>query len=520
MAARPPSFYTQITFVKETFQTSQGLSESVDLPLITLPAGTVLFRGIRMDQEDPRYFYRDFLGDPEGPTNMCLSPTHNVFFYPFPYVPFGVHQVGSTFQAIQIVVLVHSATVVCSIRPSPMVRGTALRYSGNAPYQRCSKLNYDCHPLTPKELEAKSFDNCLLPDYQVRSGTRGWMAIADLDSLNPKNGENAPMKSYLLEMEEKQPGSAKELLSWAYLDQGNHAGYPEIALYPYKKHQGSKPLVRSCPTHEAALKWIAYEAEHDNLMYLPLATVTKDGVIDMVTGHFDRRRTVSDKDSFVTPSAASLPSVQNQIEKYTRNFVTMAQTTDMVLPFYGKGKLCFDTRTGFYVLKQILPRSVMIPVPDEVKQIPYSFLTMPLDTEDARRRAMEYMILFRTFLPNVWMTKFGLDKGVGVRRAMVFERPPLFYKLFEDLKLSIPANIQKTMQRGSTLYKKNTGTLAIRKPTPKPLPALIGPTTPPMYGTTTPPMYGATTPQSGGTNKHPYANSFANVWKIHKKNKA
>jgi len=255
-------------------------------------------------------------------------------------------------------------------------------------------------------------------------------------------------------------------------------------------------------------------------MYLPLATVTKDGVIDMVTGHFDRRRTVSDKDSFVTPSApsvpvASVPSLQrtqNQIEKYTRNFVTMAQTTDMVLPFYGKGKLCFDTRTGFYVLKQILPRSVMIPVPDEVKQIPYSFLTMPLDTEDARRRAMEYMILFRTFLPNVWMTKFGLDKGVGVRRAMVFERPPLFYKLFDDLKLSIPANIQKTMQRGSTLYKKNTGTLAIRKPTPKPLPAVIEPTTPPMYGTTT--------PQSGGTNKHPYANSFANVWKIHKKNKA
>ena len=60
---------------------------SVDLPLITLPAGTLLFRAMKIPNpamgEDVRQFYRDYLGTAEG-SKLCLSPLQNVFFYPFP----------------------------------------------------------------------------------------------------------------------------------------------------------------------------------------------------------------------------------------------------------------------------------------------------------------------------------------------------------------------------------------------------------------------------------------------------
>ena len=134
--AAGPNFYTQLTYVNEKY-VNNGKEESVDLPLVTLPAGTVLFRGMRLPNSeeatvDYRVFYRDFLGDPEGP-NVCLPPTHNTFFYPFPHIAFGTADVGDKFDLIQVFVLVHPTTVVCSIKPSQWVRGVAKRYQGNAP---------------------------------------------------------------------------------------------------------------------------------------------------------------------------------------------------------------------------------------------------------------------------------------------------------------------------------------------------------------------------------------------------
>jgi hypothetical protein len=45
---------------------------------------------------------------------------------------------------------------------------------------------------------------------------------------------------------------------------------------------------------------------------------------------------------------------------------------------------------------------------------------------------LRYLIneLSRKFFPNTFMEDFGLEKGFGVKRAMVFERPPVLPKLF------------------------------------------------------------------------------------------
>jgi hypothetical protein len=521
MASQSP-FYYQITQTKEDFTDANGLPKSIDLPLITLPPGTVLFRGMKIPnpaEVDARVFYRDYLGDPEG-SKVCMRPTQNVFFYPFPYIAFGANQVGKTFDMMQMVVLVNPVTVVCSISPSQWVRGMGQRYGGNAPYRRCDSFPLSCHPLTQEEKVGLSYDNCLSPEYQIRSGTRGWMALADLDSFNPDKPRgstepgaatipNSSMKLYVKDLEARKPGAGAELAAWSYTDAKRHHGFPEISLYPYKAHQGNRLLNRYCPNSEAAIRLMAKEATSDNLNFLPLATFTRNGTIDMVNGFFTPDSLGVSENSFSTPAADKQPAIEQKIGEY----MDLLQTRGVKLPFFGAGKLSLDTRTGFYILPQVVPRNLMVPVPAEpvapasvggggssaatasATSQPYRFLTLGLDTAEAKKRALNYILIFRNAIPAKFMEKYGLDKGFGIRRAMVFDRPPVLPRVFQELGLDVPKEFRAGIARAAALFQKNSGA---PKKTKVAAGAAAGavPTTPEFGGRT--PEFGGRTPEFGG----------------------
>lgn len=441
-------FYTQVTNVKVGDTT---------LPLVTLPAGTVLFRGIQLpEQAKSRELFRDYLGDPQNADDVCLSPTHNVFFYPFPTVAFGVDRVGARYKAIQAVVLVHPVTVVTTVAPSELVRGSTKSFSGTAPFQRCATsttkgkttpLATPCHPLTPKELQALEYDNCLHPMYQATSTTRGMMAIAKLDDLNPEAGKETAMVKYIRDLEARRPRAGAEALLWAYTDNADayktkipHIGFPEIALYPYREHAGLAPLTRKVPTDAAAQLLLEKEARADNLNYLPLATITKDATIDMVEGLFNYERLGLAANAFTTPALQQQPA----IEQRTLEFVDRAQTAGITLPFYGGGKMVFDTRTGFFVMRQMVPAD-------------YLRFLVPLDTDNARKAVRDYMILFRTYNP----AKFArVEEGYPFPRQFVFSRPPLLKPLYDTAKIPMPANIAETSTRVAGVLEKNAANAA------------------------------------------------------------
>lgn len=550
MASPGQPFYYQITQTQETFKDSQGTTKTIDLPLITLPPGTVLFRGMKVPnpaEVDARVFYRDYLGDPEGSRQVCMRPTQNVFFYPFPYVAFGANEVGQNFDMMQMVVLVHPVNVVCSISPSEWVRGMGQRYDGSAPYRRCDSFPLSCHPLTQEEKVGLSYDNCLSPEYQVRSGTRGWMALADLDSFNPTQakvpfGQPKPapktssMKLYLKALEARKPGAGAELAAWSYTDRHRHHGFPEISLYPYKNHQGDRLLKRGCPDADAAIRLMEKEAAADNLNFLPLATFTRNGTVDMVNGLFSLDALGVSANSFSTPAADKQPVIEQKIGEY----MDLLQTRGLKLPFFGPGKLSLDTRTGFYMFPQVVPRNLVVPLPKEEAPVPasvggggsaaaaasqgqtqgqttqpYRFLALPLDTPEAKKRALNYILIFRNAVPAKFMEKYGLDKGFGIRRAMVFDRPPVLPRVFQELDLEVPKDFKAGIARAAALFQKNTG--APRKTGGKPaepvptfslqpygaygLPLGAAPGGTPKFGASaagTPP-YGAATPEGPGT---------------------
>ena len=449
------AFYYQITPVQETYKDANGRAATMDLPLITLPPGTVLFRGMKIPNPanvDVRLFYRDYLGDPEGSRMVCMRATHNVFFYPFPYIAFGANDVGKTFDMMQMVVLVHPMTVVCSISPSQWVRGTALRFTGQAPYRRCDSFPLACHPPTADELKAQSFDNCLDPEYQARSNTRGWMALADLDSFNPKGkvSTNSAMSSYMRKLEERQPGKGAELAAWSYTDANRHHGFPEISLYPYKSHPGNLLIKRSCSNHEAALRLMQKEAEADNLNYLPIATFTEKGTVDMVKGFFTYEALGVAENSFSSTANAK----QSTIEQKMTEYMDMLQTKGVFLPHFGPGKLSLDTRTGFYILPQVLKRlTVPLGAAGVQETQPYRYLALPLDTPEAKKHALTYILMFRNVVSEKFMEKYGLDKGFGIRRAMVFDRPPVLPRVFDELGLDVPPAFRDGLRRAAALHQ-------------------------------------------------------------------
>jgi hypothetical protein len=463
-----PPFYEKVTLLTERFMRG-GIPDNEDLALVTLPPGTVLFRALKIPNEaagvDPRLFYRDFLGDPEGRDNVCMNSTHNTFFYPFPYVAFGADQVGQDFDMMIMVVLVHPVNVVCSISPSQSVRGTAKAFTGDAPFQRCDGLVTKiprCHPLTEKEKEDAQWDNCLNPKYQVASGTRGWMAIAQRDALNTKvvrewGKAGAPKKEtymweYMNGLKARHPDICNDLLASSYTDHNKNNGFPEIVLYPFKTHLGEKPYKQKCSSVATAIRLMQKEAEKDNFNYLPVAAFTKDGVIDMVNGFFTQETLGLSANAFSTSAASKQPAIESVIKSHMEKL----QTQGIVLPSYGPGALSFDTRTGFYILPQVVPRSLAIVPGEEAapfakKQgpVPYSRLCIPLANEADKRRVTNYKVMFRNFSLLNFMKNYGIETKFGLNRAMIFDRPPVLSVLFKLFGLGMPKEFIYGLKRAT-----------------------------------------------------------------------
>ncbi len=497
-------------FNRETYKTEKKV---LGLPVITLPAGTVLFRAVhqfgiqKVDYEQSATgikvtdiketsnrasIFSDYFGRTVGKNSLCISPTHNTFFYAHPFVGFGIHGVGKTLDVMEVCVLVHSVNVVSMISPSEFVRGTAHVFRENSPIARCNQFNFDCEPERSLATEsALAYDNCLNPSFQKKSGVRGWMAIANLDSIEPRikkriadaRDAELSMKNYLLELDKNIPGKAAEMLTHLYKDRHNHNGFPEIALYPYKEHPGSQKIKRFIRDERDAQIYLYEEAKKNNLNYLPLAVITKDGTTDMVNNLFNAEAfTVKGQDEI---GIGILRGNQISVEKQLNSWMTKAMEQGVDLPYYGNSKLVFDIRTGFFVLDKLIPTSFSLPYSDRAKDqlkakgkdfssLSYSLALWSLDTEEKRRRALIYRLFFRNYLPERYLTSYGLDKNFGALRAFVFDRPPVLRKIFEFLNnLKMPEEYRKWLGQAAKTYQQETGIMPKKKEAlPEPTTAL------------------------------------------------
>jgi hypothetical protein len=461
-----------------------------NITLITIPAGTILFRGIRIP-EDPLAFYTDYLGTPVDGA-LCLKPTHNVFFYAHPLVSFGVHEVGKTYDAMQVVVLVKDVQVICLMRPSSLVRGSPKGFPSSAPIQRCSVFKESCTQLTEKEVDALSYDNCLLPSYQRSSGTRGWMAIANMDSIEPaakEAGFEGTMAPYLRGLEKRFPGVGSLLAASTYMDatraeRGKQPrnGFPEVVLYPYATAPSDTNLYQECTSETMAMALLSKHAKNDNLLYLPLATVTQSGVVDMVSGHFSFGR-------LKVQGQGQEPNQTNQtkVEKNLLGYLNMAMRHGVRVPYYGNGAISFDKRTGFYVLPQVASSKETL---------------IPMDSKDPKMRPVVYETM-RKYL----VTVRNPDS------TFAFARPAVA-PVFRAVGISLPKDMYEYV-KGSAATASSVASASLAS-------ASVASTSLPSRQMQLQ-KAGQRTTRRIASKASPlvrYANNITNLWKIHAKNKA
>ena len=426
---------------------SDGTSAVANLDFVDIPPGTLLFRGVRLPDiskgEDTRRFFRDFLGIPIG-DSFCLTPIQNVFFYPFPHIPFGAETYGvgtaeGRYNAIQVYVTRKALRLVCMISPSQTVRGTPKGFDGNAPIQRCSRFDHPCKGVSEADAErrrkANEWDNCVHPLFAKEMGVNGWMAIADRDSLDvltsPNMGvKNSPLSKYLLERNDRSPGSISQMLTWIYTDNRRHRGIPEISLHPWVKHPGEEIIYTDAANEEEAIE--AIMANADKFAYLPLACITANGVLDGINTDFLPSNI--GENTQVPPS----PSVRGAIELQTDKYLAQLQTTGIEIPGLGLTKLTFDTRTGFYVMDTFVQKSTL-----KGYSSPYSKLLLPLETPEQREFSILYSILYRSFVPSKHMGMEVIAPNTPpVYRGFIFERPPALQQMFTNLEKPIPKFFQ------------------------------------------------------------------------------
>jgi hypothetical protein len=209
------------------------------------------------------------------------------------------------------------------------------------------------------------------------------------------------------------------------------------------------------------------DAKADTLNFLPLATISREGTADMVQGLYEYAKVPLAANSLITAADTH----QKSIETHIQVWLTSAMTKGVTLPHYGPGKLVFDSRTGFFVLEQMIPKELRLPLSEHAmnqerernpgQEVPrtvlYRSICLPISTDDQRTKMLNYMLTFRTFFADKFLTSYGLLKGFGARRAFLFQRPPILAKVFKLLDKEVPREYKSALARSAAIYQEDTG---------------------------------------------------------------
>ena len=504
------------TDTEEQRDAKQKLLDSRTIYLVDLPAGTILFRGERVPDatENELNFYRDFLGTIGVEGKYCMAPNYNVFFYPFPFVPFGVRGYGKRFNAIQMYVTRKKVTVVCMISPSTQVRGNPKGYDMAMPIIRCNNLveqlgreDVLCGVTGEKrkdKLRQMTYDNCLNPNLLGKGvPLNGWMAIAENDSIDiferdKKTGRKkyemlpkfSPLGTYLKQFTRRAQTYTRsisqlpEVLSWMYKDANPkphpHRGYPEIALHPWSPHPGNEMIYTDVKTVEEALDFI--EKNSSRFTYLPLACFTKSQTLDGIgtdykVSNIDPQTNRSKWSRMSKEDAKKVPKEQREaaekeaaeaskqrhetregIEKQIHQYMRVAMEEGLDIPGIGLSKIVFDTRTGFYVLDSFIRKRKPVLIDEETKEhiMDYTKVLMKLETEQERENAMDYNIIYNKYNPQKFLRPSLLyQDGPSVYRAFIFERPEDHMQVYTNLDEKRPLRLENVTRRRNFVRERN-----------------------------------------------------------------
>ena len=186
-----------------------------DVNIVTLPKGTVLFRGYSREKN----IIDDYVGYNTGKNNTTVVPEdYNVFFYPY---PFAVEEYFTHFATFVIVVLQYDVQIVSQVYPSTNTH--------NDMYQNYAYVK----PCIPRTM-----DPCLTADFmKAYPEIVGQIGLfpGDVEAMNAIYSEKVETFKY-----------------WKnFMDYSGYIGVPEVILYPFKERQKTKSFSEKDKTFES-----------------------------------------------------------------------------------------------------------------------------------------------------------------------------------------------------------------------------------------------------------------------------
>jgi len=204
-----------------------------EVNIITIPKGTVLFRGYPTKEA----IVSDFVGYPNKNNTTIIPKDYNVFFYPYPFV---IENYFYNFGTFVLMMLQYDIQVVSQVYPSTNTRDDMRR-------------NY--HYVKP--CLARSYDPCLTEGFMKEyPDIVGELALAGMD-LNAIN---------LINTEKVEPFKYRK----NFMDIDGHMGVPDLILYPFKQREKERTFTEKDKTFESLNSRIK---EYN---YVPIVIVEKE----------------------------------------------------------------------------------------------------------------------------------------------------------------------------------------------------------------------------------------------------
>lgn len=310
------------------------LSSGETFDTITLPKGTILFRGIQLNTEKPHpeYVFTDLFGSPDKDGYYCTDPHENKFFYPAPFVSDTIDR----FASHVIYHLNYDVEIVMMVKPSSSERSDHRTHRiPTSAYLSCSNISDKDECGRPR----KNFDPCLSPLLlQEYPHIQGFIAIASKDADIFKRGQ---IPAFMRNI----PDALNYIRPFIVSNSRDIHGVPEIVLFPF--HARPATVLEKSVIHPRAVEpnYIAYAiANRTRLNYFPLAYVTE-------TGFFSFKELLSPEHLHALASCE-----RENINFDSPLILNMIKLVDAALSSEGfyigdtPYKFTIDLRTGFYVL--------------------------------------------------------------------------------------------------------------------------------------------------------------------------
>ena len=188
------------------------------------PKGTVLFRLVKKKNDD------EIRGIPIGDNLRCISPNHNVFFYPNPFIAKKALQMWcKDSKNMNVYILEHPVKILWLLKPSKFSRVT--KNTKRNFIKRCSKLKESCIPYHGTGMHS-AFNPCV-SDTMIKK-------YPDITGMINLSVGDAPR------IREALKTTPKNLLRFMHTTMDahiNNPSIPELILHPLTKRPQKDLLV-------------------------------------------------------------------------------------------------------------------------------------------------------------------------------------------------------------------------------------------------------------------------------------